>query len=141
MAWTKTTGVSWCSGTDLELGFDVFGAGFDTGGGAHRGDTHCPYLPNGTTHDEQVCFPYLPNDEQVATCGAVRGRARPCAGGALVARWGGAGSAGGVRRVLVVLIWLRDARGWLSRSRSAGPCAVYSDGVRWWCAGGALVAR
>jgi hypothetical protein len=50
--WTKTTGVKWCSGGDLQLGFDPFGQGFaDDGNG-----THCPWLPSGSIHDVQVAM-------------------------------------------------------------------------------------
>ena len=50
--WTRTTGIKWCSGGDLDLGFDPFGKGFDNDG--HDDDTHCPWLPTGTTHEVEV---------------------------------------------------------------------------------------
>eukprot|EP00729_Bicosta_minor_P011268 gene11267-16963_t len=46
--WKKTTGIKWCSGKDLQLGFDPFGQGFDGEG------TYCPWLPPGTAHTAQV---------------------------------------------------------------------------------------
>ena len=59
ISWIETRGIKWCSGGDLNIGYDPFGNGFD--GRAAAGDTHCPILPDGVGHDiligmcEEVC--------------------------------------------------------------------------------------
>ena len=48
--WTRTTGIKWCSGSDLQLGFDPFGQGFSGAG------TYCPWLPPGVVPDVEVAM-------------------------------------------------------------------------------------
>lgn len=50
ITWVETKGIKWCSGGNLNLGFDPFGQGFD------GEDTHCPWLPSGVNHDVQVAM-------------------------------------------------------------------------------------